>query len=172
MIITHKVKIKKQFKFLILFLGAAIFASCHKTDTVAPQLSVSSSNVQLNANGDISDLTVTSNLAWSITSIVPDWLKFSQATGNKGNTTLKISASPNTNFAARSATVSLAVSGGTPMQITISQASSGGLYPSYNTSPIPSDATGMNSTATQLAAQIKLGLNIGNTMEAPGGETG
>jgi aryl-phospho-beta-D-glucosidase BglC (GH1 family) len=166
------VKVKKQFQFLILFLGFAVFTSCHKTDTVTPQLSISSSNVQLNANGDISDLTVTSNSAWSIISIIPDWLKFSQPSGNKGNTTLKISASPNTNFATRSATVSLAISGGTPVQITVSQASSGGLYPSYNTSPIPSDATGMNSTATQVAAQIKLGLNIGNTMEAPGGETG
>lgn len=37
---------------------------------------------------------------------------------------------------------------------------------------IPADATGMSSTATQLAAKIKIGLNIGNTMEASGGETG
>ena len=37
---------------------------------------------------------------------------------------------------------------------------------------IPDDATGMNSTATELAAKIKVGLNIGNTLEATGGETG
>jgi endoglucanase len=37
---------------------------------------------------------------------------------------------------------------------------------------IPADATGMSSTATELAKKIKLGLNIGNTMEATGGETG
>lgn len=46
-----------------------------------------------------------------------------------------------------------------------------GLYPSYNTNPIPADATGMSSTAVQLAAKIKLGWNIGNTLEATGGET-
>lgn len=45
------------------------------------------------------------------------------------------------------------------------------LYPSYKDSIAP-DATGMSSTAVQLAAKIKLGWNIGNTMEAPGGETG
>jgi endoglucanase len=49
------------------------------------------------------------------------------------------------------------------------------LYPSYNTNPVPADATGMSSDATQLAAKIKLGTNIGNTMEAwgcnPAGET-
>jgi len=37
---------------------------------------------------------------------------------------------------------------------------------------IPADAIGMSSTATVLAKKIKIGLNIGNTMEATGGETG
>jgi len=37
---------------------------------------------------------------------------------------------------------------------------------------IAPDATGMSSTAVQLAAKIKVGLNIGNTLEATGGETG
>lgn len=39
-------------------------------------------------------------------------------------------------------------------------------YPSYNTSPIAADSSGMSSNATQLAAKIKLGINIGNTMES------
>ncbi|MFC0514746.1 glycoside hydrolase family 5 protein [Mucilaginibacter angelicae] len=46
------------------------------------------------------------------------------------------------------------------------------IYPSYNTSPKAPDMTGMGNTAVQQAAHIKLGWNIGNTMEAPGGETG
>src|SRR5579872_2149537 len=45
-------------------------------------------------------------------------------------------------------------------------------YPSYNTSPLPPDQTGMTSTASQIAANITLGINIGNTMEAPGNEQG
>lgn len=44
-------------------------------------------------------------------------------------------------------------------------------YPSYNLNPIPADASGMESNAVQLASKIKLGWNIGNTMEAIGGET-
>jgi endoglucanase len=44
-------------------------------------------------------------------------------------------------------------------------------YPSYNTNPLPPDATGMSSNAVQLASKMKLGLNIGNTLEAIGGET-
>jgi len=44
-------------------------------------------------------------------------------------------------------------------------------YPSYNTSPLAPDATGMTSNAVQLAAKINLGWNIGNSLEAIGGET-
>lgn len=44
-------------------------------------------------------------------------------------------------------------------------------YPSYNTNPLPPDATGMSSNAVQLAAKFKLGWNAGNTLEAIGGET-
>jgi endoglucanase len=44
-------------------------------------------------------------------------------------------------------------------------------YPSYNTAPANPDSTGMGSNASQLAGKIKLGWNIGNTMEAIGGET-
>jgi endoglucanase len=44
-------------------------------------------------------------------------------------------------------------------------------YPNYNTSPLPPDPSGMTSNAVQLAAKFKLGFNIGNTLEAIGGET-
>ncbi|WP_183580695.1 cellulase family glycosylhydrolase [Mucilaginibacter sp. X5P1] len=45
-------------------------------------------------------------------------------------------------------------------------------YPSYNTSPLPPDQTGMTGTAPQIAANMTLGINIGNTMEAPNNENG
>jgi len=44
-------------------------------------------------------------------------------------------------------------------------------YPNYNISPIKPDTTGMNNTAAQLAAKMKIGWNLGNTLEAIGGET-
>ncbi|RYY03790.1 MAG: glycoside hydrolase family 5 protein [Gammaproteobacteria bacterium] len=46
-----------------------------------------------------------------------------------------------------------------------------GLYPSYNTKPLAADATGVGSTAVQLASKIRIGLNIGNTLEATGGKS-
>jgi aryl-phospho-beta-D-glucosidase BglC (GH1 family) len=60
----------------------------------------------------------------------------------------------------------------TPIKVNQTAGSTGGnLYPSYNTNPIPADATGMSSSAVQLAAKIKLGWNLGNSLEAIGGET-
>lgn len=46
------------------------------------------------------------------------------------------------------------------------------MYPDYNTNSIAPDMTKMNVTATEIAKHIQLGFNIGNTLEAPGGETG
>jgi aryl-phospho-beta-D-glucosidase BglC (GH1 family) len=44
-------------------------------------------------------------------------------------------------------------------------------YRSFNTSPIAADMPGVGSTATAIAGRIKAGWNIGNTLEATGGET-
>ncbi len=52
-----------------------------------------------------------------------------------------------------------------------STSSSGTLFPDYNTNPVAPDMTGMSSTAQQIAAQMTLGWNIGNTLEATGSET-
>jgi endoglucanase len=46
-----------------------------------------------------------------------------------------------------------------------------GPYPNYNTNPAAPDSSGMASTAAQLATRFTLGWNVGNTMEAIGGET-
>jgi endoglucanase len=45
------------------------------------------------------------------------------------------------------------------------------VYPDYNSSPLAPDATGMSSNAAELAAKMGLGWNLGNTLEATGGET-
>lgn len=44
-------------------------------------------------------------------------------------------------------------------------------YPNYNTNPLPADAAGMKSTAPEIAAKMGLGWNIGNALEAIGGES-
>jgi endoglucanase len=166
-------KLIKPHIFLGLLFGMAVsFLSCEKKDTIVPNVSLSSPEVLFTVNGGESEVTITSNTSWELKSYDDlGWLQLSQTTGNAGSTTLKVTAPANTAFANRSAILLLATSNGAPVQIPVSQFSRSRLYPSYNMSPKTADATGMGSTATQLAAKIKLGWNIGNTMEAIGGET-
>ncbi|MEO8239323.1 MAG: glycoside hydrolase family 5 protein [Flavobacterium sp.] len=44
--------------------------------------------------------------------------------------------------------------------------------PNYNTNPLPADPSGMGSDARSIASKIRIGWNIGNTLEATGSETG
>jgi endoglucanase len=119
------------------------------------------------AGGTMSLKVTTDASQWSVSEDA-DWLEFTQGTGNTGATTITVTASANTG-AARTATVRISAEGAADVQITVTQ--KGSLYPNYNTSPIAPDATGMSSNAVTLATKIKLGWNIGNTLEAIGGET-
>jgi len=95
--------------------------------------------------------------------------------GIKGASVVKITASENTDTSIRSATVTINANKVSPVKISITQKGVaivyGEFYPSYNTNPITADATGMSSTATEIATKINLGWNIGNSLEATGSET-
>lgn len=105
---------------------------------------------------------------WSITSNV-DWLQFNPVTGNIGVTKVNVTALENEGTESRSATITISAGYAPTIQISVTQ--KGGYYPGYNTSPIAPDATGMASSAAELAAKITLGWNIGNSLEAIGSET-
>ncbi|HYC83748.1 MAG TPA: cellulase family glycosylhydrolase [Chryseosolibacter sp.] len=111
---------------------------------------------------------VTDAPLWNLSADVA-WLQFSKTSGQKGSTTVTVTALENTGDQDKTATITVAASAASDYKITASQ--KGSLYPSYNTSPLAPDMTGMSSTAVQLAAKINLGWNIGNTLEASGGET-
>ncbi len=98
-----------------------------------------------------------------------EWLQFSQATGTKGSTTIQVTALENTGSDSRSANLTISAKYAPTVQIAVSQ--KGEYYPSYNTSAAEPDASGMSSNASELAAKMNLGWNIGNSLEAIGGET-
>ncbi|WP_245573455.1 glycoside hydrolase family 5 protein [Marinimicrobium agarilyticum] len=52
-----------------------------------------------------------------------------------------------------------------------SSSSSSSELPSYNTNPLAPNAAGMERNAAELAAEIRIGLNIGNTLEAYGAQS-
>ena len=162
--------LKRFYRILILFIAIVSSISCKTTEDIAPQLSVSLSIVSFPAEGGTSNITLTCSDQWSIDNSAYSWLQLNQATGSSGSTTIKLTAASNSLGSSRSVILTATSPNGQTRRITVSQASN--IYPSYNTSPIAPDQTRMNSTAVQLAANINLGWNIGNTMEAPGGEGG
>lgn len=162
-------KTKCSVLFLLLLVVILSCFSCKKDD-VDPELSVSEKAFTFNAEGDTSEVTITSNDSWTISNPAPTWLQLSQVNGNSGSAVVKIIASNNVSGSSRSTVLNVHSDNGQDRRITISQGAQ--FFPTYNTSPKPPDMTGMSSTAAELAAKMKLGWNIGNTFEAPGGETG
>jgi len=142
--------------------------SCKKKDIPAPELTVSPSEINLPPGGGTADLTINGNAQWTISNGA-SWLQLSKTSGNSGSSTIQLTATSNETGASRSIILSVTASNGQSRRVTVSQQAT--IYPSYNTSPKAPDSTGM-STAVQLAAKFKLGWNIGNTLEASGGETG
>jgi len=153
---------------MIGFLIAALFfTGCKKKDTVAPELTVSPSEINFPSEGGTTNLAISGNADWSVNNAAA-WLQLSQTSGNSGSATVPLTATLNTTGAIRSTVLVINASNGQSRRITVSQPSR--IYPSYNLSAKAPDSTQM-STAVQLAAKFKLGWNIGNTMEATGGET-
>ncbi len=143
----------------------------------AKTLTVDTSSIEFLSAGNSANITITTTVdTWTISSSDATWIQLSKSSGILGSSSVTITALANTNTTARSATITVSSSQAASVQISVSQLAGAtvpvtDLYPSYNTNPIAADATGMSSTAVQLAANIKLGWNIGNTLEATGGET-
>lgn len=167
------------FSFVLCFSFLSIWAcSSDKEEaekTAEKTLTVDTNKIDFANTGNDVNIKVTTNArTWKISSADTKWLELSQTSGVTGSVLVKITALENTGKEARTAVITITSDETSPIQIAVSQAggaAAAGLYPSYNTNPIAADQTGMSSNAVQLAAKIKLGWNIGNTMEATGGET-
>jgi aryl-phospho-beta-D-glucosidase BglC (GH1 family) len=170
-IYENKKRKMNRYTTIAFVIGGLFFLGCKKKDTPAPpELTVSPSEIILPSEGGTANLNISGNGQWSVNNSASSWLQLSQNSGSSGNATIKLTAPLNTSGATRSTVLSVNSSNGQVRKVAVSQTYR--IYPSYNTSPKPADATGMSSTAAQLLTKIKLGLNLGNTFEAPGGETG
>jgi len=159
----------------ITFFGVLACSADKETpqNTTINSLAVNKTSIEANNTETTTDIIINTDVtAWLMNSDNASWIKFSQAGGTAGSTTVKITVLENTGVA-RTGKITLTSGQAEPVEIAISQKAApvetG--FPSYNKNPLPADASGMGSTAVQLAAKIKLGWNIGNTMEATGGET-
>ncbi|AXP80101.1 Endoglucanase A precursor [Mariniflexile rhizosphaerae] len=178
---TIKIKTIIQALFLsipIIFFACSSDNSPEKEpeeEVIEYTLTASVTTLEFQSEESSQDITITTNVdTWVISSSGTSWITLSETSGAAGSTVVQVTASENTSLAGRSSTITINANKVTPVKITVTQAgvtSSNGIYPDYNTNPIPADATGMSSSATEIAAKISLGWNIGNTLEATGGET-
>ena len=165
--------------FILCFAFLGVLACSSDKESTPPEttikvLTASTNKIDFDSKENTSDITINSEAtAWTLTSSA-SWVKVSQTAGTKGSIIVRVTASANTETAARTTSITLSSNEAKTVTIAVSQAAATvvtGLYPSYNTNPIAADASGMSSSAVELAAKIKLGWNIGNTLEATGGET-
>ena len=159
----------KSTPIILGFLMAILsLISCKKNNGVAAELSVSPGEITFPAEGGTSDITISSNAAWSVNNPLSSWLQIDKKTGSSGNATIQVKTlSENGTGANRSGYLDISSSNGQSRRVKVTQPPT--FYPSYNTSPKAPDETGMSSTAVQLAAKMRTGMatNFGNTMESP-----
>jgi endoglucanase len=137
--------------------------SCKKNEKPA-YLNLANQTDTIASTGGTKALSFDGNDSWSIDTTGFGWLKMNSIAGSAGDVTINVSVSDtNKTSASRTKLIYLKTSSGLARRITIFQPPY--IYPSYNTSPKAPDATGMSSTATQLIAKLKLGVNLGNTLE-------
>ncbi|MDR6944731.1 cellulase family glycosylhydrolase [Mucilaginibacter pocheonensis] len=163
----------KTVNFLSILFSIVVvsFFSCKKANNPAAELTINQTSIVFTPEGGTQDLSLASNATWNISNAGSSWLQLSTTSGNSGSAVVHLTTlSQNSTGSTRSSILVISSSNGELRKVTVSQTSA--IYPSYNTSPKAPDASGMSSNAVQIAAKIKLGWNIGNTLEAQGGETG
>jgi len=157
--------IMKSFFSSLLLLFISI--GCTK-DVPGNSLVVNQSEFVFDSEGGTATLTLQTDASeWHIQNPA-DWVMISPDHGTGPSATIALAVDTK-NTEARSETLTILAGDAKPMKIVVKQ--SAALYPSYNISPLPPDESGMRSSATELAEKMTLGLNIGNTLEAIGGET-
>lgn len=160
-------------KYFFGFLLAISIVACGSSDEddepepFTPVLSASSASLVFDAVGGIETVSVSSNSTWSVSSS-ESWCK-SSVQNSKANSSITISAERNYSKLERNAVITITSAGAADVQIAVSQSER--VVDSKYTEYIEPDNTSMESDAKTLASRMYLGWNIGNTLEAIGGET-
>jgi|GEM_PF-298140 aryl-phospho-beta-D-glucosidase BglC (GH1 family) len=163
---TIQIKNKLIYGAAGLFI-AALFSvvSCKKVQSsTTSALSLTNQTDTIPNTGGTISFSFTSNSSWTIDTAGFGWLTVSQISGNNGSSTIHCTAAKDSTGASHSVQLYVTFANGQGRQVTVYQDPV--IYPSFNTSPVAPDNTGMGSTAAQLLSNIKLACNLFNTFEA------
>jgi len=165
---------KKIIPILIL-TGLVCLISCKQEvePIIKKTLSVSSDSLEFVIEGGIDSITITTDAVdWHVISSA-QWVKPSVDFGISKLKTIAITVEANAVKEVRTAILKVYGGNADTVYIKIKQLTksiNGTDYQNFKDSIAP-DATGMNSTAMEISNKIITGWNIGNTLEAIGGET-
>ena len=154
------------FRFLApVLVFTLIFFSCGEKEEPVSFL-VSSNELKFGSAEETLSLAVTSNQQWQVDNDV-SWITVSPSQGS-GNAQISVKVALNSTEELRTSVIN--VRSGTIIQpIKITQEAGEPQFPDYY---IPSDNTGMREISSlELAAEMGIGWNLGNSLEAIGGET-
>lgn len=157
----------KKFQWLI-FLGIVVcLAACAGDDNAQPSvnLSINPAAVSLGADAESTDVGVNSNGSWSVATNV-DWVSVSPQSGS-GDASVTINAEANTDSNSRSATLRFSA-GDAVRELVVSQAGTGSEEPA---DPPPVGSGIRDLTSVELTNLMGVGWNLGNSLDAIGGET-
>lgn len=165
----------KRWIYLLPSLLLMIACSSSNEETIIEELEVklSASTTSFNfaAAGGTANFNITSNTIWRINFQSTDWCKPSIQTSS-GNAIITLTAQSNPVEQERTMSLVLAAEGAEEVTIQITQAAKepDPVEPG-EADYIAPDNTGMDSDALTIASKIFMGWNLGNTLEAIGGET-
>jgi len=165
-------KAKHSFKTLFFLITVISFFSVKRVDNnnTAPKLTgINRSSNAFSVEGTpLPALYLTCNAEWS-GNPAPYCLQPGRISRSRSTIGQMATSAQNSTRSNRSGILMVSLYKGSERRNTVSTGLN--IYPSYNSSPKVPDSTGMHNNAVQLAAKIRLGWNIGNAFEAPGGET-
>ncbi len=156
-------------KSVLAFTIAVIAFSCSKDNSEDIILTADPSSVAFSSDGGQEYIAISSSAPWSISS-APEWLSVSPSEAD-GNATLSITAQANSEELSRTATLHVNA-GAISRQIHVAQSGTGEEPPQgfqYAVSPDNTDMRDLNSV--EFSQLMTVGWNIGNSLDAIGGET-
>jgi endoglucanase len=150
-----------KLKFFTILL--IILFSCNKAENQNTFLYLNPANIEIGSEGGMASFSVASNSKWQVTNNSV-WCR-ETAKSTDGNGKVDLIIEPNIETENRTATITVSTSE-TKKDVIVTQKGT-----SIN-QPTDTSNFGMRSfTPAELLAEMKLGWNLGNTLEAIGGET-
>jgi len=132
-------------------------------------LSASIADGSFIGKGGTSTITVNTTASQWTVECEQSWITNTPTNGSQSDTAIFVTVLANNLQSARTGSIYIKAPYAPTDSVIITQ--EGSMYPGYNLNPIEPDESGMTSTAAELAAKISLGWNLGNSLEATGGET-